>query len=488
MEKYANLQENKSIKHLKYFTKPSDDKYSGFFSEPSSVDVTPKSTKNSRLMPLNQSASLLKKSFNEPPTTPTQSSARTLFKPAADNSLSKQLLLPPKTWLSAMDGELTPQDEKKRKQKSKFANSIIGVIEKNKDGTETFSEHVKDLFPGSYSTKGTHKYNLSTDASSIEQNEDEKLGGLGLTDPKQQKLLSNFSSPSYRIGKRKIVDPGLVSTKAKDETLSDNEYNKNALSFKQDVHATLPYRHLIFGPQIELDLFKKHLMLLHKGLIYATKNLKSPSEKFIRSKQVSLPEPITKKTKTLLLDLDETLIHTCMLRDNPDVVLSYLGNGVDNTKQLPIKLRPYLREFLAALSPLYEIAIFTASAAVYAKTIVNYIDKDKKYINAILSREHCMETKNGFFIKDLRIIKERDLKDVIIVDNLVHSFGFQLENGVPILEFINDKKDEELKHLKDYLLEAYKHDDLRVFNKRALRLHELANKNVDDIFTKFHGF
>ena len=35
-----------------------------------------------------------------------------------------------------------------------------------------------------------------------------------------------------------------------------------------------------------------------------------------------------------------------------------------------------------------------------------------------------METKNGFFIKDLRILNNKELKDIIIVDNLAHSFGF----------------------------------------------------------------
>ncbi len=30
---------------------------------------------------------------------------------------------------------------------------------------------------------------------------------------------------------------------------------------------------------------------------------------------------------------------------------------------------------------------------------------------------------------------------MIIIDNLVHSFAFQLENGIPILEFIANKKD-----------------------------------------------
>lgn len=35
-----------------------------------------------------------------------------------------------------------------------------------------------------------------------------------------------------------------------------------------------------------------------------------------------------------------------------------------------------------------------------------------------------METKNGFYIKDLRLIANKNVKDMLIVDNLAHSFGF----------------------------------------------------------------
>ena len=52
-----------------------------------------------------------------------------------------------------------------------------------------------------------------------------------------------------------------------------------------------------------------------------------------------------------------------------------------------------------------------------------------------------METHNGLRIKDLRIIKNRSLSDIVIVDNLVHSFGLQIDNGIPILDFTNNKDD-----------------------------------------------
>lgn len=65
-----------------------------------------------------------------------------------------------------------------------------------------------------------------------------------------------------------------------------------------------------------------------------------------------------------------------------------------------------------------------------------------------------METKNGCYIKDLRIVKNLNLAKALIVDNLTHSFAFQIDNGVPILEWKTNKNDEELKYLIQYLKEA----------------------------------
>lgn len=50
----------------------------------------------------------------------------------------------------------------------------------------------------------------------------------------------------------------------------------------------------------------------------------------------------------------------------------------------------------------------------------------------------------GCFIKDLRIISNRQLKDIVIIDNLIHSFGLQIDNGIPIMDFTDDPNDKEL--------------------------------------------
>ena len=133
------------------------------------------------------------------------------------------------------------------------------------------------------------------------------------------------------------------------------------------------------------------------------------------------------------------------------------------------------------MSKIFEILIFTASIAEYAQAIINEIDPEGNKIEFILDRSHCMETKGGYFIKDLRIIQKRHLKDLVIVDNLVQSFGLQLDNGIPILEWKEDINDNQLLHLEIYLTELSKCNDVRKYNIKHLKLRELANSISSEI-------
>ena len=118
----------------------------------------------------------------------------------------------------------------------------------------------------------------------------------------------------------------------------------------------------------------------------------------------------------------------------------------------------------------FEIYVFTASTEDYARPIVEFLNMKKKTIQGILSRSNCLETNRGFRIKDLRVIKNRGLEDIIIVDNLVHSFGLQLENGIPILEFTNNREDNELIGLEKFLMELKDVPDVRKVLEKKLSL------------------
>jgi len=115
------------------------------------------------------------------------------------------------------------------------------------------------------------------------------------------------------------------------------------------------------------------------------------------------------------------------------------------------------------------VVVFTASHKAYADVVLNFLDPKKELIQHRLYRDSCMETEEGVYIKDLRIIRNRNLKDLVIVDNAVYSFGFQLENGVPILPFYDDPNDEELLHLIYYLRCLAQHEDVREQNRKAFQ-------------------
>lgn len=125
------------------------------------------------------------------------------------------------------------------------------------------------------------------------------------------------------------------------------------------------------------------------------------------------------------------------------------------------------------MSQHYTIYVFTAGTQDYAEPIVSYLNQKRKTIHGLLHRKNCMETQNGFFIKDLRIISNRELKDIVMVDNLVHSFGLQITNGVPILEFLDNSQDTEFQGLQKLLIEASTKDDVREFLDEKLRLKQL---------------
>ena len=82
--------------------------------------------------------------------------------------------------------------------------------------------------------------------------------------------------------KKDKEDETLNKKKSKEFDLKANIKEKDEL----DKH---PFRHLIFAPKTTENLFKKHLLITYKGVIYSQK-LQNPSESFLQSRAIKLPE------------------------------------------------------------------------------------------------------------------------------------------------------------------------------------------------------
>ena len=103
--------------------------------------------------------------------------------------------------------------------------------------------------------------------------------------------------------------------------------------------------------------------------------------------------------------------------------------------------------------------------------MIEHLDPQNKFIDHVLYRDDCVISKSGLLIKDLRVFKDRDIKDIAIVDNQVYSFANQLENGVPIIPFIDNKKDDQLEKLRHYL-KRFRDEDIRTLNHQTFHLHD----------------
>jgi CTD small phosphatase-like protein 2 len=90
---------------------------------------------------------------------------------------------------------------------------------------------------------------------------------------------------------------------------------------------------------------------------------------------------------------------------------------------------------------------------------------------------------NGVFVKDLRIFANRRLQDLTIIDNSAYSFAYQMDHGIPIISWYDDRNDKELYNLISYLRVLSSMKDPRVINRHTFKLHSL----YDDFKGKFEG-
>lgn len=144
--------------------------------------------------------------------------------------------------------------------------------------------------------------------------------------------------------------------------------------------------------------------------------------------------------KCLVLDLDETLVHSSFkyLRTADFVLPVDIDDQIHNVYVIK---RPGVDEFLKRVGALYEVVVFTASVSRYGDPLLDILDKHKT-IHHRLFRESCYNYE-GNYIKNLSQIG-RPLSDIIILDNSPASYIFHPQHAIPISSWFSDTHDNEL--------------------------------------------
>ncbi len=195
------------------------------------------------------------------------------------------------------------------------------------------------------------------------------------------------------------------------------------------------------------------------------RTLTPPSVEEIHSRQIFLG-PKTKRW-TLVLDLDQTLVWVSPI--------AATGQETNLGKEYVLTVRPYAEDLIQSLSSKFEIIIFTSSEEDYARQVFDFFNSNGNYIAKLLTKPSCVATKQGYIVKDLRIFADRSPREMLIVDDYVVSFAFNLANGVPVTPYEGDPNDSELYHLKAYLEKIADSDDIIKANQQFIGLARVGS-------------
>ena len=182
---------------------------------------------------------------------------------------------------------------------------------------------------------------------------------------------------------------------------------------------------------------------------------------------------------SLVLDLDETLI---FFQKN------YISNNVNNfinSIKSRLVLRPGLIEFLHIIKQFYELILFSSGTCDYVDPIIKVIEKKENFFEFVLYRQHISFDEKGEYYKDLNLLN-RNIRNILIVDDMKKNFKFHKLNGICIKPFFGDiQKDANLLNLLGQFLikirmDAEETGDIRISlskEKNSLIYSKIAVKD-----------
>lgn len=176
----------------------------------------------------------------------------------------------------------------------------------------------------------------------------------------------------------------------------------------------------------------------------------------------------TDQKKLLVLDLDETLIHS---------VGTSLGRDWDfRTGNYFTYKRPGLDAFLDRCCRFFNLAVWTSSSADYAARIVEMVFPETVELAFVFSANRCVPRRDRFsgdhyVLKPLKKVKKLGfrLDEILVVDDDPRTFADNYGNAIEVAPYLGQENDCELGLLAEYLLLIQDRDDVRRLNKRSWR-------------------
>lgn len=209
-----------------------------------------------------------------------------------------------------------------------------------------------------------------------------------------------------------------------------------------------------------------------------------------RRPAIGPPNEKDKGKLTLVLDVDETLIHS-RLSPNQNryrQAEDRLENAraceefkitLEDGETVWVNKRPGLDEFLKSVSDRYETVAYTAGLEEYAKPLLDWLDPHGTIFRHRLYRDSCLFIR-GYYVKDLQKLN-RSLDRTVLVDNNAFCFLPQLSNGIPISSFYDDPTDNALHVLNTFLKRLENERDVRPILNKSFNLQNLLREHREHI-------
>lgn len=195
-----------------------------------------------------------------------------------------------------------------------------------------------------------------------------------------------------------------------------------------------------------------------RGNVFGTKKM----GRFLFPKKL-VPRSIlyAERKKKLVVDLDETLIHSAARSTSHSnssqghmVEVKFSSSSISTLYY--VHKRPHCDVFLSQVSKWYDLVVFTASMKEYADPVIDWLESCfRGRFERRLYRHNCVLRDGVGYIKDLSVIGKA-LEEVVIIDNSPTSYAMNEDNAIQVEGWISDPSDTDLLNLLP-LLEALRY-------------------------------